>query len=126
MPPEADPIRPERPANETCVRRGRVYSDMPEEKMPEAVCMYGQRSWDVPRMVSDVHHAMFDVAAGPCKQLSKRAEIEAFDVGRTKVMVSKTHCEPFPFLCARRCTTSHDRLLAARAHQACPWYTAHA
>ena len=99
---------------------------MPEEREPEAVCMYGQRSWAVPRMVFDVHHAMFDVPAWPCKQLSKLFEVEGVDVGRIRVMVLQTHCEPFPFLCARRCPTSHDRLLAASAHQACTRYTAHA
>ena len=44
---------------------------MPEERAPEVVCMYGQRGWAVPRMVFDVHHAVFVVAAWPCKQLSK-------------------------------------------------------
>ncbi len=126
MPPEADPVQPERPANEICVRRGRVYSDMPEEREPEAVCMYGQRSWAGPRMMFDVHHVMFDVTAWPCKQLRKLSEVEDCDVSRTKVMESETHCEPFPFLCARRCPTSQDRLLAASAHQACTRYTAHA
>lgn len=88
--------------------------------------MYEQRSWAGPRKVFDVHHGVFDVTAWPCKQLRKLSEVEHLDGGRTKAMESETHCKPFPFLCARRCPTSQDRLLTASAHQARPRYTAHA
>ena len=127
MPPEADPVRPERLANEICVYAEREYIQ---------IC---------PRRESQKQFVCMDKEVGPCrvwcsmcimpclmflhglaKQLSKLFEVEGVDVGRIRVMVLQTHCEPFPFLCARRCPTSHDRLLAASAHQACTRYTAHA
>ena len=67
-------------------------------------------------MVSDVYHGMFDVTAWPCKQPRKPSEVEDLDNGRTKAMGSETHCEPFPFLRARRGPTSQDCRLAASAH----------
>ena len=47
---------------------------MPEEGAPEAVCKHGQRIWAVPSVVFGVHHAIFNVTAWPCKQLSKLFE----------------------------------------------------